>query len=129
MDDIIIWGLFVFLIVFLVNYILVLKLGYKNIMKNKKKKHKKKVEDLIGLSLLIPKFNLSVEKMNLNLAFFWISLVNAFIIAVVFVVISIIPWEVGFKMLLGFLLLFALTFSLYELLGRYFKKKGWSKNV
>lgn len=127
MQSIIIWGLFVFLIVFLVNYFLVLKLGYKNINRGKKKK--KKVEDLLGLSLVIPKFNLSVEKMNLNLAFFWISIVNAFIISVVFIVISIIEWNLGFRMLLGFVLLFALTFSLYELLGRLFKKKGWSKNV
>ena len=51
------------------------------------------------------------------------------LIVTVFLVISSIPWSIGFSMLLGFVLLFGLIYSLYEFLGRSLVKKGWSKNV
>ena len=68
------------------------------------------------------------HKMNLNYVFFMVSLIDAFIISFVFVVITIIPWDMGFSMLLGFVLLFGLIYALYEILGRVLVKKGWSKN-
>ena len=66
--------------------------------------------------------------MDLNYVFFMVSLIDAFIISFVFVVITIIPWDMGFSMLLGFVLLFGLIYALYEILGRVLVKKGWSKN-
>ena len=82
----------------------------------------------MGLSYLIPKFKLDINKMDLNYVFFMVSLIDAFIISFVFVVITIIPWDMGFSMLLGFVLLFGLIYALYEILGRVLVKKGWSKN-
>ena len=123
MNDTIIWGIIVFIIVFLVNYYLVFKFRYMRV----EKKKNKKLEDFIGLSYLIPKFKLDVNKLNINYVFIMISLFNAIIISFVFVVVSIIPWDIGFSLLLGFVLLFGLIYSLYELLGRILVKKGWSK--
>lgn len=128
MGETLIWGLFVFIVVFLINFLWIFKRGYENIKKQKKKKKNKKLEEFVGLSYLIPKFKLDINKMNLNYVFFMVSLIDAFIISFVFVVITIIPWDMGFSMLLGFVLLFGLIYALYEILGRGLVKKGWSKN-
>ena len=128
MGETLIWGLFVFIVVFLINFLLIFKRGYENIKKQKSKKKNKKLEEFVGLSYLIPKFKLDINKMDLNYVFFMVSLIDAFIISFVFVVITIIPWDMGFSMLLGFVLLFGLIYALYEILGRVLVKKGWSKN-
>lgn len=128
MGEALIWGLFVFIVVFLINFLWIFKRGYENIKKQKSKKKNKKLEEFVGLSYLIPKFKLDINKMDLNYVFFMVSLIDAFIISFVFVVITIIPWDMGFSMLLGFVLLFGLIYALYEILGRGLVKKGWSKN-
>ena len=128
MGETLIWGLFVFIVVFLINFLRIFKRGYENIKKQKSKKKNKKLEEFVGLSYLIPKFKLDINKMDLNYVFFMVSLIDAFIISFVFVVITIIPWDMGFSMLLGFVLLFGLIYALYEILGRVLVKKGWSKN-
>lgn len=128
MGETLIWGLFVFIVVFLINFLWIFKRGYENIKKQKSKKKNKKLEEFVGLSYLIPKFKLDINKMNLNYVFFMVSLIDAFIISFVFVVITIIPWDMGFSMLLGFVLLFGLIYALYEILGRVLVKKGCSKN-
>lgn len=117
-----IWGLAVFIIVFLANYFVIFKLRYKNTGKKKKRKD---LSTYIGFSYLIPKFNLDKDKIDINYMFFGISLINAFIIAFVFMLIYIIPWSYPFRMLLGFVLLFGLIYSLYEIYGRHLVKKGW----
>ena len=128
MGEALIWGLFVFIVVFLINFLWIFKRGYENIKKQKSKKKNKKLEEFVGLSYLIPKFKLDINKMDLNYVFFMVSLIDAFIISFVFLVISSIPWSIGFSMLLGFVLLFGLIYALYEILGRVLVKKGWSKN-
>ena len=128
MGETLIWGLFVFIVVFLINFLWIFKRGYENIKKQKSKKKNKKLEEFVGLSYLIPKFKLDINKMDLNYVFIMVSLIDAFIISFVFVVITIIPWDMGFSMLLGFVLLFGLIYALYEILGRVLVKKGWSKN-
>ena len=128
MGEALIWGLFVFIVVFLINFLCIFKRVYENIKKQKSKKKNKKLEEFVGLSYLIPKFKLDINKMDLNYVFFMVSLIDAFIISFVFVVITIIPWDMGFSMLLGFVLLFGLIYALYEILGRVLVKKGWSKN-
>ena len=124
-----IWSIVLFIIIFLVNYLWVFKRGYNNIKKQKKKKKNKKIEDFLGLSYIIPKFNLDINKMNLNYVFVMVSLIDAFIISFVFFATISITWGIGFSLLLGFVLLFGLIYSLFELLGRALYKKGWSKDV
>ena len=59
-----VWASCLFVLIFLVNFLWVFKRGYENIKKQKKKKKNRKLEDFIGLSYLIPKFNLDINKMN-----------------------------------------------------------------
>ena len=124
-----VWGLLVFVITFLVNYFIIYKLSYYS-NSNKKKKGKRKYKSLdkyLGFSYLIPKFKLDVDKINIEYMFLCTSIINAFIIAFVVTVIFMLPWEMGFSLLLGFVLLFGLIYSLYELFGRILVKKGWQK--
>ena len=64
MGETLIWGLFVFIVVFLINFLWIFKRGYENIKKQKSKKKNKKLEEFVGLSYLIPKFKLDINKMN-----------------------------------------------------------------
>lgn len=125
----VIWGLIVFVLTFLVNYLFIFKLRYKNSLKKKAKGKKKYkgLEQYLGFSYLIPKFNLDIEKVNINYLFICNSLINAFIVAFVVTVIFLLPWDVAYSMLLGFVLLFGLIYSFYELFGRHLVKKGWQK--
>lgn len=123
------WGLGVFIVVFLSNYFLYYKRGYKRIVKQKKKKKLKKIEDFLGFSYLIPKYKLDVSKVNLDAMFLVLSGVNAFIIAVVFICVTLIDWDIAFSIMLGFVLIFGLIYGMYEILGKILRKKGRCKNV
>lgn len=123
------WGLGVFIVVFLCNYFLYYQRGYKNISKQKKKKKMKKIEDFLGFSYLIPKYKLDLSKVNLKAMFIVLSSVNAFIIGVVFVCVTLIDWSIAFSLMLGFVLIFGLIYGIYEILGRILRKKGRCKNV
>lgn len=79
LSETLIWGLFVFVAVFLVNFLWIFKRGYENIKKQKTKKKNKKLEDFVGLSYLIPRFKLDINKMNLNYVFFMVSLIDAYL--------------------------------------------------
>ena len=118
-----IWGIFVYLAIFLCNYVYY-KLGYRSMFKKKKKKRNKKIEDFIGISYFVIRYKLDISKCNLNLLFGVLSLVNAFIITVVFMIINLLDWDLPFSMLLGFVLLFGLIYAMYEILGKYLDKKG-----
>ncbi len=122
-----IWSILVFMVIFLCNYFLVYKRGYKLIVKKKKKKRTKNLEEFIGISYLVLKYNVDLNKCNLNYLFLSLSFINAFIITIVFIIISMLSWNLSMSMLLGFVLLFGLIYAIYELLGRYLKKKGKCK--
>lgn len=123
----IIWSILVFMVIFLCNYFLVYKRGYNLIAKKKKKKKTKNLEEFIGISYLVLKYNVDLNKCNLNYLFLGLSFINAFIITIVFIIISMLSWNLSMSMLLGFVLLFGLIYAIYELLGRYLKKKGKCK--
>lgn len=122
-----VWSILVFMVIFLCNYFLVYKRGYKLIVKKKKKKRTKNLEEFIGISYLVLKYNVDLNKCNLNYLFMSLSFINAFIITIVFIIISMLSWNLSMSMLLGFVLLFGLIYAIYELLGRYLKKKGKCK--
>lgn len=107
----------IFLIIFLF-YFLVL-----NRIKLKKQNYNKIGE----INYLIKKFNLDPKKINYNVTANIIALINAFIIAFVCVLISLIDVSFIWQMLIGFVLLFSLIYSIYEIFGRILVKKGWGK--
>lgn len=121
----IIFFLLVFIIVFLVDFYFIAK----NRPKRKKgSKEKVKVTDRLTTEgmYLMSRFNLDDKKVNLHMLDFHISIINAFIIAFVSTGISLINVNVIFQLLIGFVLLFALIYAIYEIFGRHLKKK-WGK--
>ena len=74
------------------------------------------------------KFKLKKEKIINNKIFAVISCINALIISVVSIVIIIIKINIILQLLIGFILLLALIYSMYEILGRTLLKKGYDKN-
>lgn len=109
-----IFFLVVFLFVFLVDFYVV----------SKEKGKKRKVEKLTSQdTYMIKKFNLDEKKLNLTRLNFHIAIINAFIIAFVSTTISLTNLHIGFQMLISFVVLFALIYSLYEIYGRHLKKK------
>ena len=103
-----------FLIIFVVIYFI-------NLWKFKNKK-------MIGeVKYLVNKFNLIEKKLKIRKMILWISIIDAFIIAFVGTFISILPVKFGWQFLIGFVLLVALIYSLFEIYGRHLVNKGYQK--
>lgn len=118
-----------FTILFIVYYFFILKSRYDayNGKVKKKKNNKTKPLDFMEFSYLAQKFSLDKDKINVLYIFRWIAILNAFIIATTASIIYYIPLGTIWKFPIGFALVFALIYSLYELFGRHLVKKGWSK--
>lgn len=114
----------VFILVFLVDYFFINKRKLE-LIKNKgvtKRGKKKKIKNIGELDYMIAKFKLDFKKINMDRAIIWITLINSFIITLVSFIIMIIPLKIIWQMLIAFVLLFSLIYSLYEIYGRYLKK-------
>ena len=77
---------------------------------------------------MVSKFKLDKKKLNYKSCILCISLINAFIISFVSTVISAIPTKIVWQLLVGFVLIFALIYSMYEIYGRILVKKGFGKD-
>ena len=110
-------------LIFIVDYLFI-KRRYLKRLNSKKKKKKKNKE----LSYLIGKFKLDKDALPLNKVLLMVSLINAFIIAFVAIVVLILNVHLIIQLIVGFILLLALIYSIYELYGRYLVKKGYGKN-
>lgn len=116
-----------FIIICLINYFFILKKKYNKIFSQGKNNKKSKKIDIMELSYLIMRFNLDIKKMDILYCLKWITILDAFIIAFTSTIIILIPWKIMGQLLVGFVLIFGLIFSLYEIMGRYLVKKGWQK--
>ena len=72
------------------------------------------------------KFKLKKESLLTKKMLFIYSVIDSFIITLVFMIISLIEIPFIIQLFMGFALLFALIYAIYELLGRYLKKKEGS---
>ena len=118
--------LILFIIIFTVDYLFIKRRYLKRL--NGKKKRKKKDNELMELSYLIVKFKLDKSKLPLNKLLVIISLINAFIISIVSVTVLLLDTYTIVRLLIGFVLLMGLIYSLYEILGRILERRGFSKN-
>lgn len=131
-----IFFLVVFVFGYLIYYFLFLKRKYnatfKEKKKNKEKNKKKKNNDIFSsmeLSYLIVKFKLDPKKINILCCLRLIALINSFIVAITSAAIYYLPWKAIFwKFAVGFVMIFGLIYSLYEILGKCLVKKGWVKD-
>ena len=114
-----------FVIIFFFDYFFV-KRRYLKRLNGKKKK--KKNNELTEIVYLVNKFNLDKNSLNKNKLCIVFSLINAFIISLVAVVVLLIDTYIVLQLLIGFILLIALIYAMYELLGRYLERRGYGKN-
>ena len=120
MNEILLNGIYflvAYIIIFLI-YVLVI---------NRKKKTYKETKENIEVQYLVKKFNLDKRKIKYSTLKWYINVVNPLIIATTFVIVTNIE-SLLWGILIGFVVMMALIYSVYELLGRILKKRG-SKDV
>lgn len=90
---------------------------------------KEKYTKISELVILTKKFKLDKKKMNYRKLLNGISIINAFIISFTITLINILPdsWFIGIKLLLAFVVILGLIFSMYFSYGHYLNKK-WGKD-
>lgn len=112
-------------IVFIVDYFFINKkrLNQINNKDTKKIGKKKKVKTISEIDYLVGKFKLDKNKLNKERIIIVISLINSFIISFVSSIVMILPLDLIWQLLIAFALLFGLIYALYEIYGRYLKKK------
>ena len=94
-------------------------------LKNKKNR-KNKDKYIFSVKYLMNKFKLKKESLLTKKMLFIYSIIDSFIITLVFMMISLIEIPFIVQLFMGFALLFSLIYAIYELLGRYLKKKEGS---
>ncbi len=113
------FNLIMFVIIFLGVYFV-----YYFIFDDKLKKEKyTKISELV---LLTRKFNLNKKKMNYKSALNGIAIINAFIVSVTFTIIDLIPVSIVLKLIIAFVIMLIMIFSLYISYGKMLQKK-WGK--
>lgn len=101
-----------FLLIFIITY-------WMNLNNYKKRKY----TSIGELNYLLKKFNLDRKKLPVRKMLLNFSLLDAFIMAFTASFITALPVNTVFQMLIGFVLLFALIYALYEIYGRHLVKK------
>ena len=124
----VIYFLLVFIIVFIGDFFIIKKPIYDS-LNNKQKKNKKKdkLRDIFELNYIITKFNLDKKKMPIKKCLLHFTLINALIISLTVTILSMLDIFIGWKFLIGFILLCGLIYAIYELYGNMCIKKGWKK--
>ncbi len=111
-----------FVIIFILDYFLVNRRYLKRVDKNKK------VKEITEVSYLVSKFKLDKKKLQVNKLMIAIAVINALIISLVSVSVMLIRINIVLQLLIGFVLLIGLIYSLYEILGRILVKEGFEKD-
>lgn len=95
---------------------------------NKKKKTYSKLKENDEVKLFVKRFNLDIKKQDYKKLLNAISLVNSLILSFTSTLVLYIDSMI-WSIIVGFAVLFVLIYSLYEIVGRYFKKLEGEKNV
>lgn len=127
MNKVLIFGIILFIVLFILLYFYY---TFKMIqVLNKKRTRKNKEKFLFPVKYLSNKFKIDKNVLLTKKMVLIYSLVDSFIMSLVVIIIELIPLPFAIQLLIGFILLFALIYSIYELLGRYISKKEGLKWV
>lgn len=105
-----------FLVLFVIFYIIHYIFDAIKIKKNK-------LDNIMLMSYVIKKFKINKNKINYRKELKWMALINSFIISSVGTFVSCIDTYIFLQLGIGFVLLFLLIYSLYEIYGRHLAKK------
>lgn len=94
---------------------------------NKKRKVYTDGKKQTEINYIVKRFDLDMRKVNYNHLKWTITITNSFIVAFASTVVSMLH-GLGLQILVGFVLLIMLIFSLYEIIGRIYARKGSKKH-
>lgn len=96
---------------------------------NKKfRKEYKEGKEQVEIYYLIKRFNLNMKITKYKTIKLIVSFLNSFIVAFTFTVIINLKVKYVYKLMIAFLIMFILIYSLYEITGRILKKKELKNN-
>lgn len=97
-----------------------------------KPKNKKEIDEAkypSEVELFIYRYKIDLKKVNFKAMLKAIAMVCSIDIALVVTILSYIPLGMVWRLLIGAVIVFVVILISFSLLGRYFKKKGLTKNV
>ncbi len=115
MDNIILQSLIEFIVGYVVVFLILYFFYYRKNKKNKK--------GLVEIEYLIARFGLKLKKEDIEKMVMPIVLMNTFIIIFTWVFINLLPIDFIWQLCVGFVLVVALIYSIYEIYGRHIAKK------
>ena len=133
----IVYNLIFFIVVFLIVYIFCYYIAGrikvpkeknkdKTSTKGKNDKKEKPFKYTNEGKLMIIRYNLDEKKVDYQELLRWTSFCNAFVISLTSTIICSIPLKMYYQLAIGFVILFGLIYSIFEIVGRHLNKK-WGK--
>ena len=120
----------VFIVIFLVHLLFITRpaiLKITNKKETKKGRRPKRIKTLGQIDYLCKKFKLDKDKLNYKELMIMIPLIDSFIITLVTLIIDLIPLPFIINLVIGFVLLTGLIYSMYEIYGKHLLKKEKEK--
>jgi FlaA1/EpsC-like NDP-sugar epimerase len=113
-------------IYFVVSYLIIFLLY--SLVINRKKKSYKDATKQMDILYLVNKFKLNTKKTKYNTLKWITNIINPLIISITFIIVTNIK-SFTLGIMIGFLVMMMLIYSIYEIIGRILKKKEFDKNV
>ncbi len=112
-------------IYFVVSYLIIFLLY--SLVINRKKKSYKDATKQMDILYLVNKFKLNTKKTKYNTLKWITNIINPLIISITFIIVTNIK-SFTLGIMIGFLVMMMLIYSIYEIIGRILKKKEFDKN-
>ena len=112
-------------IYFVVSYLIIFLLY--TLVINRKKKSYKDATKQMDILYLVNKFKLNTKKTKYNTLKWITNIINPLIISITFIIVTNIKSFI-LGIMIGFLVMMMLIYSIYEIIGRILKKKEFDKN-
>jgi FlaA1/EpsC-like NDP-sugar epimerase len=112
-------------IYFVVSYLIIFLLY--SLVINRKKKSYKDATKQMDILYLVNKFKLNTKKTKYNTLKWITNIINPLIISITFIIVTNIKSFI-LGIMIGFLVMMMLIYSIYEIIGRILKKKEFDKN-
>lgn len=106
----------------------VILLIYLLFINRKFRKEYKEGKEQVEIYYLIKRFKLNMRLTKYKTIKLIVSILNSFIVAFTFTVIINLKVKYVYKLMIAFLIMFILIYSLYEITGRILKKKELKNN-
>ena len=113
-------------IYFVVSYLIIFLLY--SLVINRKKKSYKDATKQMDILYLVNNFKLNTKKTKYNTLKWITNIINPLIISITFIIVTNIKSFI-LGIMIGFLVMMMLIYSIYEIIGRILKKKEFDKNV